>query len=130
MNELAHRRWSAPAVVAVTAVLAGLVLGGCGTGRAGAQHPGRPTAANPPLVAVAGSSRHGESLIELISPTTGRVTKVVAKMSTGNGFALSPDSENLYVVGVVGGQIEIRRISVATGKVSFVADGAYPAVSP
>ena len=125
-------KWSNPAaLVAVAAVVAGLVLGGCGTSRGGAKHPGRQAAAaDPPLVAVAGSSRHGGSVIEMISPATGRATKVVARVGTGNGFALSPDSKNLYVVGPVGAKIEIRRISVATGKVSFVADGAYPAVGP
>src|SRR6266568_1824850 len=88
-------------------------------------------AADPPLVAVAGSSQRGSSSrIELISPSSGRVAKVVARVVTGNGFALSPDSRDLYVVGSVGRAIEIRRISIATGKVSFVADGAYPAVSP
>src|SRR5215470_6657057 len=137
MNELEHMlaqkaHWPNPtALIAVTAVVAGLVLSGCGTSRGGAKHPSRlAAAADPPLVAVAGSSRHGGSMIEMISPTTGRATKVVARVGTGNGFALSPDSKNLYVVGPVGAKIEIRRISVATGKVSFVADGAYPAVSP
>lgn len=88
-------------------------------------------AADPPLVAIAVSSTHGSpARVELISPSTGRVAKVVAQVSTGNGFASSPDLKSLYVVGPVRGTIEIRRISVATGKASFVADGAYPAISP
>src|SRR6266702_3919334 len=133
----ARTPWLAPAaMVAVAAVLAGPGLAGCGQ-RAGHElgggtQPDRPAAAaDPPLVAVAGSSQRGSSSrIELISPSSGRVAKVVARVVTGNGFALSPDSRDLYVVGSVGRAIEIRRISIATGKVSFVADGAYPAVSP
>jgi hypothetical protein len=45
-------------------------------------------------------------------------------------MALSPDAKNVYVVGTAGRAIEIRRISVATGKGSVVAHGACPAVSP
>lgn len=66
----------------------------------------------------------------MISPRTGRVVKVVAGVSTGNGFALSPDAKDVYVVTTAGHAVEIRRISVATGKATVVADGAYPAVSP
>jgi len=120
--------WLAPAaMIAAVAVLGGLGLAGCGQ-RTG--HGAAARAADPPLVAVAGSSAHNSSVIELVSPTTGRVAKVVARVPTGNGFALSPDSKYLYVVGPVGNVIEIRRISIATGKLTFVADGAYPAVSP
>ena len=125
-------RWLAPAaMVAVAAVLAGPGLAACGQ-RAGHALPGgAPAAGDPPVVAVAASSARGSSSwIELISPRTGRVAKVVARVGTGNGFALSPDSKDVYVVGPAGPAIEIRRVSVATGKVSLVADGAYPAVSP
>src|SRR5579859_2384623 len=114
------------ATFAVAGLLAGPALSACGTRPAGPHAAG-----DPPLVAVAGTSAHGSSSrIELVSPATGRVARVVAHIGTGNGFALSPDSRDLYVVGPVGNVIEIRRITVATGKVSFVADGAYPAVSP
>ena len=118
-------------MVAVAAVLAGPGLAACGQ-RAGHTRPGgAPAAGDPPLVAVAGSPARGSSSrIELISPRTGRVTKVVARVGSGNGFALSPDSKDVYVVGPAGPAIEIRRLSVATGKVSLVADGVYPAVSP
>ena len=133
----ARTPWLAPAaMVAVTALLAGPGLAGCGQRagpalRGGTQPDRSAAAADPPLVAVAGSSEHGSSSrIELISPRSGRVAKVVARVATGNGFALSPDSRDLYVVGPAGHAIEIRHISVATGKVNFVADGAYPAVSP
>jgi len=127
-------RMSRPALavmVAVAAVLAGPGLASCGERAGHALRGGTPAAADPPLVAVAGSSARGSSSrIELISPRTGRVAKVVARVGTGNGFALSPDSKEVYVVGPAGPVIEIRRISVVTGKVSLVADGAYPAVSP
>jgi len=133
----ARTPWLAPAaMVAVAAVLAGSGLAGCGqrAGHAprGGTPPDRPSAAaDPPLVAVEGSSGRGSSSrIELISPRSGRVAKVVARVGTGNGFALSPDSKDLYIVGLASRAIEIRRIFIATGRASFVADGAYPAVSP
>src|SRR5215470_4635195 len=123
-----RRSWpDGVAMVAAAIVLAGPGLAGCGQ-RAG--HGGARQAGDPPLVAVEVISHGSHSRLELISPKTGRVAKVVAHVGTGNGFALSPDSKSLYVVGPVGGTIEIRRVSVATGKISFVADGAYPAVSP
>src|SRR6266567_868301 len=113
----ARTPWLAPAaMVAVTALLAGPGLAGCGqrAGPAlrGGTQPDRPAAAaDPPLVAVAGSSEHGSSSrIELISPRSGRVAKVVARVATGNGFALSPDSRDLYVVGPDG-----RQLAYATG---------------
>jgi hypothetical protein len=140
MSQLEHRirsrRLSPAVMIAALAALCGLGLAGCGQhaghGPGGGTRPGgSAAAADPPLVAIAVSSTHGSSgRIELISPSTGRVAKVVAQVSTGNGFAFSPDLKSLYVVGPVRGTIQIRRISVATGKASFVADGAYPAISP
>jgi len=127
MTELEHRPVPV-AVVTIAAVLAGAALAGCGQ-RAG-HPPGAGTSADPPLVAVEVISRGSHSQLELISPKTGRVAKVVAHVGTGDGFALTPDSKSMYVVGPVAGTIEIRRVSTATGKVSFVADGAYPAISP
>ncbi|MGN6682053.1 MAG: TolB family protein, partial [Streptosporangiaceae bacterium] len=119
------------ATVAAAIVLAGLGLTACGHRAGHAVGGGTDAAADPALVAISGSSAHGSSSrIELISPTTGRVAKVVAGVGTGNGFALSPDGKDVYVVGTAGPSIEIRRISVATGKASVVAEGAYPAVSP
>jgi hypothetical protein len=126
MTELEHRQVTAAVVIA--AVLAGAALAGCGQ-RAG-HAPGAGTAADPPLVAVEVMASGSHSSLELISPKTGRVAKVVAHVGTGDGFALAPDSKSMYVVGLVGRTIEIRRVSTATGKVSFVADGAYPAISP
>jgi len=127
MTELEHRLVTA-ALVTTAAVLAGAALVGCGQ-RAG-HAPGTGTAADPPLVAIDVMARGSHSQLELISPKTGRVAKVVAHVGTGNGFALAPDAKSMYVVGPVGGAIEIRRVSTATGNVSFVADGAYPAISP
>jgi len=125
MTELDHRL--VPAVVTIAAVLVGTALAGCGQ-RAG-HAPGAGTSADPPLVAVE-VTRGSHSQLELISPKTGRVAKVVAHVGTGDGFALAPDSKSMFVVGPIGSAIEIRRVWSATGKVSFVADGAYPAISP
>src|SRR5262245_55043935 len=124
-------RLAVAVMVAVAAVLAGPGLAACGKRAGHALRGGTPPAADPPLVAVAGSSARGSSSrIELISPRTGGRGKVVARVATGTGCAPSPDSKDVYVVGPAGPVIEIRRISVVTGKVSLVADGAYPAVSP
>jgi len=88
-------------------------------------------AADPAVIAVAGSTRSGSSTsIRLISPRTGNVLKVLAPVGTGNGFALSPDGKEVFVVGLVRTAIEIRQISAASGAITEVARGAYPAVSP
>jgi hypothetical protein len=123
-----ERRLVTAAVVTITALLAGAALAGCGQ-RVG-HAPGAGASADPPLVAIEAMSRGSHPRLELISPKTGRVVKVVAHIGTGDGFALAPDLKSMYVVGPVGSAIEIRRVSTATGKVSFVADGAYPAISP
>jgi hypothetical protein len=134
MTELEHRlrlvrpRLVPAALVTTAAVLAGAGIIGCG--QRASHAPGAGTGADPPLVAIEVLSRGSHARLELISPKTGRVVKVVAQFGTGNGFALAPDSKNMYVVGSVRSTIEIRRVSTATGKVSFVADGAYPAISP
>lgn len=100
--------------------------------------PSRP-AADPPAFAVALVPRTGgpgytingpPESIKLLSPVTGQIVRSVAAGGGGNGFALSPDSRSVYVVGPVKGQTSIERISVATGQRSFIADGAQPAVSP
>ncbi len=126
-------RWVAPvaAMAAVAAVAVGLAL----VQRPQVMAPviaGRlHGSGDPPLVAVAGMSGRGTSYsIEMMSPRTGRSAKVVARDGTGNGFALSPDSKSIFVVGPAHGAIQITRIWIATGRISFVADGAYPAVSP
>ncbi len=127
-------RWMAPAaaMAAVSVVFGGLIL----AQRAQVIGPAirlneRPVPPDPALVAVAGMSGSGLSYsITMMSPRTGRMVKIVARAGTGNGFALSPDSKYIFVVGPNHGAIQIRGISVATGKISFAADGAYPAVSP
>jgi hypothetical protein len=65
----------------------------------------------------------------MVSAATGR-RRLAGRVGTGNGFALSPDGRSAYVVAPAGVTIKIRRLNVATHKISFIADGAYPAVSP
>ncbi len=117
------------AMAAMVVVIGGLVL----LQRTTPPVNGNGRTADPPLVAIAGisgSARAPAYSIEMVSPRTGRVAKVVPRAGTGNGFALSPDSKNVFVVSFSHFPPQIRRISVATGKISFVADGVYPAVSP
>ncbi len=144
-------RWLAAIVgtLAVTACLLGLAMSGLwpASAMATSGHPRAATAtaardaamrgraagdvADPPVVAVAGSSASGlRESVRLISARTGRLVKALASAGTGNGFALSPDGGSVFVVGLRSGQIVVRQISVATGKISVVADGAYPSVSP
>ena len=125
-----RRRAVTPAaMVAGAAVLAGLGLAACGQ-RSAHGSAGTTAAADPTLAAVVGSSSNGSSSqIKLISPQTGRVAKVVAG-GTSNGLAISADAKSVYVVRAAGHVIQIRQISVATGKISVVAHGACPAVSP
>jgi hypothetical protein len=121
-------RWMAP-LAAMVVVIGGLVL----LQRTTPPVNGNGRAADPPLVAIAGitgSARAPAYAIEMVSPRTGRVAKVVPRAGTGNGFALSPDSKNVFVVSFSHFPPQIRRISVATHKISFMADGVYPAVSP
>jgi hypothetical protein len=130
-----------PALLAAVAVVAGSVAlavelaSGAGPATAASPAPlsGLPVrrAADPPAFAGVLQSRAGaRQWIKLFSPVTERVVCSVAVGGSGNGFALSPDSRFVYVVGPVRGHIRIERISVATGHGSFVADGAQPAVSP
>jgi hypothetical protein len=120
------------AMAAIAAVAAGLALAGQRQIIAPVTRLHQPpVSADPPLVAVAGMSGSGTSnSIVMMSPRTGRVAGVVARVGTGNGFALAPDTKDVYVVGPAGKSIMIRQIAVATGRLRYVADGAYPAVSP
>jgi WD40-like Beta Propeller Repeat len=96
--------------------------------RAGGQAARR--VADPPDFALELSSTHtGAASIWMVSAATGR-RRLAARVGTGNGFALSPDGSSAYVVAPAGTTIKIRRVNVAIHKTSFVADGAYPAVSP
>jgi hypothetical protein len=138
-HDLCRRPAMVTAATLAAAMLMGPILPGCGVGQA----PGRPAVlgararpsswhpTDPRVIALSGSSGTGVAeSIRLISARTGRLVKVIARVGTGNGFALSPDAKSVYVVGVHRNLIVIRRISVATGTITFVADGAYPAVSP
>jgi hypothetical protein len=89
-----------------------------------------PRAGDPEDFALELSSTHaGADSIWMVSPATGR-RRLAARVGTGNGFALSPDGRSAYVVAPAGVTIKIRRLNVATRKIIFIADGAYPAVSP
>ncbi|HUJ08304.1 MAG TPA: hypothetical protein VLX31_19545 [Streptosporangiaceae bacterium] len=145
-------RWPAAiagTVAAVTACLLGLAMSGLWSasamptsgrpGRAATAAASRPDMqgraagdmADPPVVAVTGSSGSGaHESARLISARTGRLVKVLAPVGSGNGFALSPDGGSVFVVGLHSGRIVVRQISVATGRISVLADGAYPSVSP
>jgi hypothetical protein len=67
--------------------------------------------------------------IWLMSAATGR-RRLIARIGTGNGFAMSPDSKSVFAVTPIRGAIEIRQLNVATHRIRFVADGVSPAVSP
>lgn len=128
-------RWLAPvaAMASIAVVIAGLVLvrHSLHTVAPEAQTSGHPVPADPPYIAIAGGPRWGSAqAIRMISPETGRVMRTLALVGARDRFTLSPDSSSLFVSGLVRGQNEIRRISVATGESTFVADGAFPAVSP
>jgi hypothetical protein len=56
--------------------------------------------------------------------------KLTLPVGTTNSLALSPDAKSVFVVNLVRRHVAIQRISVATGKVSFIAYGFNPAVSP
>jgi hypothetical protein len=127
-------RWMAP--VAAMAAIA-LVAGGVALARHDVPAPvspsheraGRP--ADPPYVALAGeSSKATHQAIRLISPVSGQLVKQFPRIGTGNGFAVSPDGRSVFVVQLARRVIGIDQISVGTGKVTFLAPGAYPAVSP
>lgn len=84
--------------------------------------------ADPDEIAVIGaSSTELGNSIKLISVTTGRVIQTVSQPTDSNGLALSPDGKSLFVVAP---RLKLRQISLTTGKSSYLAAGAYPAVSP
>jgi hypothetical protein len=127
-------RWLAP-VAAMAAVV--LVAGGLALARhdvpAPARHSHPPAArpADPPYIALSGQSSKGtQSQVRLISPEDGQLVKQFPRVSTGNGFAVSPDGKSVFVVQLARRVIGIDQISVGTGKVTFLVPGAYPAVSP
>ena len=85
-------------------------------------------AADPADLAVAGSVGIGlTSDVKLISASTGRIVQTVAQTTVSNGMALAPDGRSLFVVAP---SLKLRQVSLTTGKSSYLASGAYPAVSP
>jgi hypothetical protein len=127
-------RWMAP--IAAMAAIA-LVAGGVALARHDVpapvspshEHVGRP--ADPPYIALTGeSSKASHQALRLISPVSGQLVKQFPRIGTGNGFAVSPDGRSVFVEQLARRVIGIDQISVGTGKVTFVAPGAYPAVSP
>jgi len=130
------RRWLAPvaAVAAVAVVVGGLTLSvhELQSGHAPVVDMPSHRVIDPPAFAGEVLSSADSAWIKMFSPVTGRVVRSVAALGTGtgNGFALSPDSRSVYLVRVSHRQIRIERISVATGRRSFVAVGEQPAVSP
>jgi hypothetical protein len=140
------RRWLVPlaAMAAVVVVIGGVALAAgrvpSGAARAAGPRPGPARglpsghAADPPAFAGNVQSRAGtRQWIKLFSPVTGRIVHQVAAFGdtlTGNGMALSPDSRFIYATLSRPGPISIHRISVATGRRAFIADGAQPAISP
>ncbi len=140
------RRWLAPlaAMAAVVVVVAGIALSvgqlpsgsapATRTPPAGFTGPSSQAAVDPPAFAGVLQSRTSlRQWIKLFSPFSGRILRPVAAFGdtlTSNGMALSPDSRFVYATFNGPRQIHIGRISVATGRLTFVADGAQPAVSP
>jgi hypothetical protein len=127
-----HRPAAGVAAMAVAAGAAALALTGGVPAPAAA---GSAVVRDPADFAVSLSSTRGSAeSLWLMSAATGR-RRLVARIGTGNGFALGPGGGSVFVVvGLVrSGRpevIEIREVSVATHRIRFIADGAYPAVSP
>jgi WD40-like Beta Propeller Repeat len=132
-----YQLWLAPVVVVAAVTMA--MSGSTPVQRSAAGQAAVPPAAVPPVARritdppafalVVSSPRTGAGAIWLMSAATGRM-RMVARVGSGNGFALSPDSKSVFVVGQIRRAIEIRRVNVATHQLRFVADGTYPAVSP
>jgi len=88
---------------------------------------------DPPSFAFVNMGATGLSwTVELRSPTTGQVVKVLATFGqsfTNNGFAMSPDGKYVYVTLIGRSSLLMERISVTTRKRTFVAYGDQPAIS-
>ena len=120
------------AAVAVVLVLAGLTLAGRSlpprhhsAGTSESQSAARSAAEGLPDFAVLQSRA-----LTLFSPVTGKAVWSVPAAGMAGQFAVAPDSKTVYVTRSINGQPQISSISVRTGKVSFVADGLQPSVSP
>ncbi len=83
------------------------------------------------VFAVVGASG-STSTLQVRSATTGALVRdlgPVEDSSTGNGFALSPDGQFVYLALNGARGLQIERVSLATGKRSIVANGDQPAIS-
>jgi hypothetical protein len=76
--------------------------------------------------------------MELYSSRTGRRVRILATLSpeafTDNGFAYAPDGRSVYYTLIPSHParrfaLRLMRLAVATGRETFVADGAQPALS-
>lgn len=137
------RRIVLGSLLIAVAVIAVTVTSSSGRGALGSPSPHgvrlRPSSATGRLVAVdprsfAYVTQPGAGTrVELRSPTTGRVIKLVATFGqefTNNGLALSNDGRELYVTLIGRRNLRIERIATSTGKRTFTAYGWEPAVSP
>lgn len=129
MGRVCHRlAVDLAAVAAAGSAALALTVVGPGSAVAGAV-----MARDPAAFAVSLSSTHSSAeSVWLMSAATGRM-RLVARVGTGNGFALAPDGASVFVVGPARGgreTTEIREVRVATHRIRFIADGADPAVSP
>ena len=123
-------RWLGPvAAMAAIVLLAGGLLAARNALHARAsQDPPAAAPVDPGVIAVTGMLAAGEdSVIKIISARDGRVAKTIRLVTAGNGLAIAPDAKSLFVVGA---DLWIKQVSVATGKSRPVAPGAYPAASP
>ena len=121
-------------------ILAG-TLAACGGGQAVpstsqaelAGSPGLSVTDPPNFVMVTPSQTGLVTTVELRSPTTGRVVRVLGTFGqsfTNNGLALSPDSADVYVTLIGHRSLLIERISAVTKRRTLVAEGAQPALGP
>lgn len=78
-------------------------------------------------------AREGDAeKLTVASSATGRPVRVLLRAGskfTGNGIALSPDGRWLYTVWIGQHSLRIERVSTTTGKRTYIADGAQPAIS-
>ncbi len=123
-------RWLGPlAAMAAIALLAGGLLAARNALHARAsQDPPAVAPVDPGVIAVTGMRGAGEdSVIKIMSARDGRVARTIRLATDGNGLAIAADARSLFVVGA---DLRINQVSVATGESRPVAAGAYPAPSP
>ncbi|MGO9559419.1 MAG: hypothetical protein ACLPQS_04660 [Acidimicrobiales bacterium] len=134
---------AAAAITVIAALAVGLPLS--------QRTPGRPSATTQPLrpAFVVQPIRPGDESspadfamieangsLDMFSPLTdGVVKRVLSSIPrlTNNGLALSPNGSDVYLTLLPmhsPGSLDIERVSVVTGRMTFVADGSRPALSP